>query len=131
NLTRGKTTFIPVQFLGTVYRTPIESLPWYNTLVWTVLVTPAGLLMLGIVGFGSALRRWRTEPIGLLIAGHWAFFMMVRDLPHTPGHDGVRLFLPAFGVLALLGGLGARSLLDRWGGWAKTAIFAAFPDGAV
>ena len=52
---------------------------------------------------------WRSEPIGLLIAGHWTFLMLLRALPHTPGHDGVRLFLPAFGVLALLGGLGARS----------------------
>src|SRR4029077_11680214 len=131
NLTRGKTTFIPVQFLGTVYLTPNESLPWYNTLVWTVLVTPASVLMLGIVGFGSALRRWRTEPVGLLIAGHWAFLMMVRALPHTPGHDGVRLFLPAFGVLALLAGLGAKALLDHWGRWAKAAIAAALVEGLL
>ena len=32
NLSRGKTIPIKVQFLGTVYNTPKESLPWYNTL---------------------------------------------------------------------------------------------------
>ncbi len=47
NLGRGTTQPIQVLFLGIVYNTPIESLPWYNTLVWTVLVTPVGFLMLG------------------------------------------------------------------------------------
>ena len=32
NLSRGKTIRIQVEFLGTVYNTPRESLPWYNTL---------------------------------------------------------------------------------------------------
>ena len=131
NLSRGKTIPIQVQFLGTVYNTPKESLPWYNTLVWTVFVTPVGFLIMAGIGFWAALRFWRSEPIGPLIAGHWAFLMLLRALPHTPGHDGVRLFLPAFGVLALLGGLGARYLLDRWGRWAKAAIVAALLEGIV
>ena len=50
NLTRGRTIPIPVQFLGTIYQTPVESLPWYNTIVWTVLVTPVGFLVLGLAG---------------------------------------------------------------------------------
>ena len=78
-------------------------------------VTPVGFLILAAVGIWSALRTWRSEPIGLLIAGHWTFLMLLRALPHTPGHDGVRLFLPAFGVLALLAGLGAQ-LVDATGG---------------
>jgi hypothetical protein len=131
NLTRELTIQIPILFLGKVYMTPAESLPWYNTLVWMVLVTPVGFLILGVLGLGSALRRWRQEPIGLLIAGHWTFLMLLRALPHTPGHDGVRQFLPAFGVLALLGGLGARSLLERWGGRAKVAIVAALLEGVA
>ncbi len=129
NLTRGANQPIPVQFLNTIYNTPTDSLPWYNTLVWTVLVTPVGFLVMAGVGFWAALRNWRSEPIGLLIAGNWTFLMVLRAMPHTPGHDGVRLFLPAFGVLALLGGLGARFLLDRWGKWAKLAISAALIEG--
>ncbi len=131
NMSRGKTVPIKVQFLGTIYNTPRESLPWYNTLVWTVFVTPVGFLALASAGLWAALRNWRNEPIGLLIAGHWAFLMVLRALPHTPGHDGVRLFLPAFGVLALLAGLGARSLLDHWGRWAKAAIAAALVEGLI
>ncbi len=131
NLSRSKTIPIKVEFLGAVYNTPQESLPWYNTLLWTVFVTPVGILILAGLGLLRALRIWRNEPIGLLIAGHWTFLMLLRSLPHTPGHDGVRLFLPAFGVLSLLCGLGASSLCDRWGRWAQSAIAAALLEGIV
>ncbi len=64
NLTRGKTIPIPVEFLGRVYDTPRESLPWYNTLVWTVFVTPVGFLGWGWRGpdwvFGGGF--WRCDP---------------------------------------------------------------------
>jgi hypothetical protein len=131
NLTRGKTLPIYVQFLHTVYLTPRESLPWYNTMVWTVFVTPAGFLLLAGLGFWTAVRRRRSEPVGVLIAGHWAFLMVLRALPHTPGHDGVRQFLPAFGMLALLAGLGARALRDRWGCHDRVALTAAVLEGVV
>ena len=131
NLNRAKSIRINIQFLGTIYVTPKESLPWYNTLVWTVVVTPVGFLLLAVVGLFTAIRHWRTESIGVLLAGHWAFLMILRSLPHVPGHDGVRLFLPAFGVLALLGGLGAWRLLEKSSRWAKVAITAALLEGAA
>jgi 4-amino-4-deoxy-L-arabinose transferase-like glycosyltransferase len=131
NLTRSRTVRIKVEFFGTIYNTPVQSLPWYNTIAWTVMVTPVGFLVMGVLGLVRAVTRRRGEPIGLLIAGHWAFLMALRAMPHTPGHDGVRLFLPAFGVLALLGGLGARSLLDRSARWGRAVIVAALAEGIV
>ncbi len=131
NLSRGRTIPIPVRFFGTDYETPNESLPWYNTIAWTMLVTPVGFLILGLLGLASAVSRRRSEPIGLLIAGHWVFLMVLRAMPHTPGHDGVRLFLPAFGVLALLDGLGARALLDRSARRGTAAIVAALAEGLI
>jgi Dolichyl-phosphate-mannose-protein mannosyltransferase len=131
NLSRGKSILIEVQFLGVRYITPKQSLPWYNTLVWTLFVTPVGFLILAGTGFWAALRFWRSEPIGPLIVVHWAFLMALRALPYTPGHDGVRLFLPAFGVLALLGGLGAQYMINRWGQWAKLATALALIEGIV
>ncbi len=125
NLTRGRTNPIPVQFLGVVYQTPNQSLPWYNTLVWTVLVTPVGFLLLLVAGMIRAIRHRNVEPVGLLILGNWAFLVALRALPHTPGHDGVRLFLPAFGVMALLVGMGARQVVDRFGRWARIAVATA------
>ena len=125
NLTRGRTIPIPVQFLGIVYQTPNQSLPWYNTFVWTVLVTPVGFLLLGLAGIILSIRQHKAEPLGLLILGNWVLLVALRALRHTPGHDGVRLFLPAFGVMALLVGMGARQVLDWFGPWARTAVAAA------
>ncbi len=125
NLGRASTQRIQVLFLGTVYDTPKESLPWYNTLVWILFVTPVGVLFLAVGGLVAILRNWRSDTTGTLIAGHWAFVMLLRSMPHVPGHDGVRLFLPAFGVLALLAGRGARAVMDRWGRWAKPVIAGA------
>jgi hypothetical protein len=131
NLSRHVTRPIEVQFLGVGYNTPRDSLPWYNTLVWTLFVTPVGFLIMAATGLWTAFRTWRKEPVGLLLAGHWGFLMLLRALPRTPGHDGVRLFLPAFGVLAILAGVGARSLVDMWGKWAKLAVTAAVLEGMV
>jgi 4-amino-4-deoxy-L-arabinose transferase-like glycosyltransferase len=131
NLTRGQTQPIPVMFLGTIYQTPNESLPWYNTVTWTVMVTPVGFLLLAMAGIFQAMTRWKSEPIGLLILAHWITLMALRAMPHTPGHDGVRLFLPAFGVLALLVGSGASSLIERFGRPAGLAIGVAATEGIV
>ncbi len=136
NLTRGETIPIRVQFLGDVYETPNDSLPWYNTLVWTLMVTPAGFLLLGVLGAWRAVSRRAFGdrsggPLALLAAGHWAFFLILRALPHTPGHDGVRLFLPAFGCLALAAGQGGAWVVERLGRWGKGAIVAALAEAAV
>jgi 4-amino-4-deoxy-L-arabinose transferase-like glycosyltransferase len=131
NTTRGATIPIPVSFLRRVYDTPIESLPWYNTLVWTVFVTPVGFLILAAMGTYSSAVHWKSDSVGPLIAIHWAFLMLLRSLPHTPGHDGVRLFLPAFGLLALLAGVGARALFDRWPRSGKAVISLAILEGAI
>ncbi len=131
NLNRAKTIAIEVQFLATTYDTPRQSLPWYNTLLWTVVVAPVGFLIFGGFGLYAALRYRRIDPLGLLIAGHWAFLMILRALPGAPGHDGVRLFLPAFGLLALLGGYGAEVLFERGWRWIKPAVSLALIEGAI
>ena len=161
NLTRGRTIPIPVEFLGRVYDTPRESLPCYNTLVWTVFVTPVGFLVLGLVGVVAGVRRGllalrpptltlphkgggdqnkgsgdqNTESgsmaFATLAALHWAMLLALRALPHTPGHDGVRLFLPAFGVLAVLAGVGASLVVGRFERWGKVVVAAAVAEGVL
>ena len=130
NLNRAQSIPINIEFLGRIYVTPRDSLPWYNTLAWTVFVTPVGFLLLGCVGIWTAVRHWRTEAIGVLFVGHWAFLMILRALPHVPGHDGVRLFLPAFG-LSSTGRTCARRLFEKSSRIAKLAISAALIEGAV
>jgi 4-amino-4-deoxy-L-arabinose transferase-like glycosyltransferase len=147
NLGRARTIPIPIQFLGKIYETPRESLPWYNTLVWTVLVTPLGFLALAIVG--AMVGAWRSilairrspksapatsfplGPFTSLVTLHWAFLLALRALPHTPGHDGVRLFLPAFGVLAVVAGVGASVVIGRLGCWGKGLVIASMVEGVA
>jgi 4-amino-4-deoxy-L-arabinose transferase-like glycosyltransferase len=131
NLTRGRTIPIPVLFLGRIYETPNQSLPWYNTLVWTLFVVPVGFLAMAVAGVVHALRKFRSEPIGLLAVGHWAFLMILRALPHTPGHDGVRQFLPAFGLLPLVAGLGAAAICERFPRIGRALIVTALIEGVV
>jgi hypothetical protein len=131
NLTRGKTAPIKTLYLGKVYNSPLISLPWHNTLVWTLFVTPAGFLLLSLSAIPRALRQAKSEPLGLLILGHWAFLLILRAMPHVPGHDGIRLFLPAFGMLALACGLGASSWVERLGNWGKGLVLLAIAEGLV
>ncbi|WP_435020557.1 glycosyltransferase family 39 protein [Tundrisphaera sp. TA3] len=143
NLTRGRTIPIPVQFLGRIYDTPRESLPWYNTVAWTALVTPVGFLGLSLAGAARALasfgkrtgpvdeRARRIERVGVLAVMHWGFLLALRAMPHTPGHDGVRLFLPAFGMLAIAAGSGAAWAVERWGRAGKVLVALALAEGAV
>lgn len=130
NLSRAHTINLPVLYLGRVFKTPAESLPWSNTLVWTAIATPVGFLLLALARLGR-LRRATPEPFGLLVLLNWGFLLLLRALPHTPGHDGVRQFLPAFGMLALLAGLGSASLIERFGRWGRIAVLAALGEAAL
>ena len=86
NLSRPDSIQIPIQFLGTIYITPTGSLPWYNTLVWTLFVTPVGFLMLAATGMWTAIRKFRTESIGVLVLAHWLLLMVL----HTAARPGAR-----------------------------------------
>jgi 4-amino-4-deoxy-L-arabinose transferase-like glycosyltransferase len=103
---------IATLFLGRLYNLD-HPLPWYNTLFWTFVTVPLPLLLLAVVGLGRALRRGRAQPQGLLVVLLWAVLLVVRAVPGTPPHDGVRLFLPSFVFLAILAGLGTAWLFGR------------------
>ena len=109
--------------------TPIDSLPWYNTLLLTAITTPVGFLALALVGVCSTARRL-GDRLDMLMLLNLAF-PLFRALPHTPGHDGVRQFLPAIGGLAVVAGLGASRLVNRHGTWAKTLIVMALLEGVI
>jgi hypothetical protein len=131
NLTRGHSIPIKVLFLGRVYNTPIESLPWYNTLVWVGLVTPVGFLLLFLLGCAAIMLRRCRDPLATLLVLHFALLIGLRSLPHTPGHDGVRLFLPAFGVLALICGLGAKIATSSVSAWGRLLVAGSIAEGVI
>ncbi len=112
----GSNLNIPTQFLGRMYNLN-HPLPWYNTLVWTAVTMPAGLLGLAAVGLAAVGlaavgRRPASRSVGVLLLLNWLVLLVVRALPGVPVHDGVRLFLPAFAFLAAMAGIGAHELLS-------------------
>ncbi len=132
NLSRARTIPIPIQFLGTIYQTPKQSLPPYNTLVWTTLASPVLFLVLALIGTARTLRaRLSADPLPALALANWAFLLALRALPNTPGHDGIRQFLPAFGCLALMAGEGAALAASRWGRWGRALVVAAIGEAVV
>ncbi|MFH1269024.1 MAG: glycosyltransferase 87 family protein [Planctomycetota bacterium] len=118
NLSRGEFN-ISTQFLGRMYNLD-HPLPWYNTLVWTGITVPTGILLLMGVGAVVVLRRWREDRAGTLLLLNGLVLLVVRALPWAPPHDGVRLFLPSFAFLAALAGVGAGALLTgKDEGWRR------------
>ena len=105
SLNRGNTLNIATQFLGRTYNVT-NPLPWYNTLVWLVFATPLPTLALGAVGLWHCLARPTAFSVTLML--HWVTLMVVRALPGAPPHDGIRLFLPAFGFWCVFAGIGAQ-----------------------
>jgi 4-amino-4-deoxy-L-arabinose transferase-like glycosyltransferase len=131
NLGRSRTIVIKTLFLGKTYETPSGSLPWYNTLVWLGIATPALFLVLELIGAGRALRRWRSEPLASLFLIGGVFLLALRALPHTPGHDGTRQIIAGFGMLAMLAGPGAASVLARSARWGRIIVALAMIEGAA
>jgi 4-amino-4-deoxy-L-arabinose transferase-like glycosyltransferase len=133
---------ITTQFFGRLYNLD-HPLPWYNTLVWTfITVSPMSLLLAG-VGLVASVRRWRGDPLSMLIVLNWATLIVVRATPWAPPHDGIRLFLPSFAFLAALAGVGAGRGLYRdtlfapdeekivAQGWARVTIGIVLVMGTV
>jgi hypothetical protein len=96
-------------FFGRLYDLHFP-LPWYNTLFWTGVTVPLGLLGLAAVGVGCVLWRRPADLAGPLLVAQWLVLLVVRALPWAPPHDAERLILPSFAFLAALAGIGAARL---------------------
>ncbi len=101
--TRFDYLHIATYYLGRSYA---FYLPWHHPLVLTAFtVSP-----LVLAGFIYGLWRIAGRPFGDLWASHmllhWLGLIFVMMLPSSPGHDGVRLFLPSFAFLAVISAKG-------------------------
>ncbi len=119
NLSR-KDYNIAICFLGKIYNLRY-TLPWYNTMFWTEITMPLPLLLFIPITlvryFGEkTFSRGVSEPNPLfprevlLILLNAMTLLVIRSLPNTPVHDGVRLFIAVFPFLGILSGLGAAVL---------------------
>lgn len=112
SLNTSRTGFnISILFLGQMYNLD-HSLPWYNTIVWVLITIPLGFLLLGLYGVYSLFRRspHLTFGIRFSLLLNAMILLIVRAIPGTPPHDGVRLFVPAFPFLAMIIAMGATAL---------------------
>lgn len=109
-------------------------LPWYNTLVWAGITVPIGILALFLLTVGSESGRIyqlymeknkqvSNKPEGMnshrriaLLFLCFCALMVVRTLPGTPVHDGIRQFVGCFPFLGFLAGIAAGQLWLR-GSW--------------
>jgi hypothetical protein len=136
SLDRANTLNISTRFLGRTYNVT-NPLPWYNTLVWLLFVTPLPTLALGVVGLWHCLARPTAFSVTLML--HWMTLMVVRALPGAPPHDGIRLFLPAFGFWCVFAGIGAQRVFDvtaafravSWRVALRAVVAGAFVASAV
>ncbi|MGQ9769713.1 MAG: ArnT family glycosyltransferase [Thermogutta sp.] len=108
NLGRHQTPGLNITtfFLGKRYNLDYP-LPWYNTLFWTGIAVPIPILMFFAVGLIYWIRSPRRGMLTLIVL-HWLVLVVVRALPGTPPHDGIRLFLPVYPFLGILAGHGFR-----------------------
>jgi hypothetical protein len=114
NLSRAQTIPIRTLFLGRVYETPTNSLPWYNVAVWVAVATPVTFLALELLGVWRAIRERVERPVGLLLLFSALTVLVLRSLPHTPGHDGTRQLAAGLGGLTALAGPGLAGLTRSW-----------------
>lgn len=82
------------------------NVPWHYPWAMTAATVPVGLLVLA--GYGSWSRRRELLGIGSaqLVVGCLLYWLLLFSVPGVPVYDGVRLFLPAFPLLAICAGWG-------------------------
>ncbi|MDR1291683.1 MAG: glycosyltransferase family 39 protein [Planctomycetaceae bacterium] len=139
NLNFHREINIPIMFLGQLYDLQ-HQLPFYNTIFWTIITVPTGLLFFFLVGCCSILyssrfkirkaeygKRSITERLfkgeayrltgygiswrfGLLLFLNMVVLLLIRMLSGVPVHDGVRLFAGSYVFLGIFAGIGATAI---------------------
>lgn len=85
--------------------------PWFYPLVMVGVTVPLTSMIVILWGLLRTLFALPRRPIGALFLLCALVMLGVACAPETPRYDGVRLFLPVFPFLALLGGSGAVGLI--------------------
>ncbi|HUU27095.1 MAG TPA: tetratricopeptide repeat protein [archaeon] len=107
---RSEYLYIPTFYLGKKYD---FYLPWHHSLIFTLFtVTP--LVLAGFLyGFWRMVRRPLADQWASHMGLHWLVLHCVMMLPSSPGHDGVRLFLPSFAFLAVISAKGFSDFVSQ------------------
>lgn len=110
---------IPTYYLGIQY---YFYLPWHHSFILTLFTVQPLVLAGFIYGFWRTARHPLADPWMSHILLHWLSIMFIMMLPSSPGHDGVRLFLPSFAFLAVISALGFKDFVSRALPWVLKRI---------
>lgn len=102
-----------VWFMGERWGYNKPNAPWYYPSVMLAITTPIVALVLIGIGMIRTVIQPQRRPYGAFFLICALVMWAVASAPGTPKYDGVRLFLPVFPFLALLGGSGFVSLIRR------------------
>lgn len=80
--------------------------PWQHVIVMTVSTLPVTIAALAVFGLTSVTSGGDRRSLTLMCVVQIVFWWALLALPDSPNHDGVRLWLPMFPFVAVLGGLG-------------------------
>ena len=103
---------IEVYYLGRSYVSGLQPIPWHSALILPLVTTPPWTIALVVAALLSWFRT-RDAAMGLWLLGA-AALPVLRLLPRTPAHDGVRLLLPSLFCLAPLAGYGFVALTNQF-----------------
>ncbi len=110
---------IPTYYLGSQY---YFYLPWHHSFILTLFTVQPLVLAGFIYGLWRTARHLLADPWISNNLLHWLVIMFVMMLPSSPGHDGVRLFLPSFVFLAVISARGFKDFISRALPWVLTRI---------
>jgi hypothetical protein len=108
---------------------PASDLPWHYLPVWVLVTTPLFVLVLAVAAL-RLLRRWRSQPLAVLLAGALAANLALYYALRPVVYDGLRHFLFLLPLLAVLAAL---SLAEIVGGAraGRAQVVAASVAGLV
>jgi hypothetical protein len=98
---------IQIIYFGQTYE---YTLPWHNAWVLLGITVPVTISLAAAIGIVWAIGQVRNDRLPLYFLLQFLTLPVLRMLPKTPAHDGVRLFLPTFFFLAAFAGWGTIGL---------------------
>lgn len=103
---------IPTYYLGKSYSSP----PWHYPYVMLFVTTPIIIFIVILTGFLFLIPKWREDRVIFLLTNAFLPLFLVQN--SSAKYDEVRLFLPAFPFLILIGTFGLKScvqlIFKRW-----------------